>query len=423
MALPKRFPHRVQVGNVSVTIYRNRVDADAKYESFIVADLLTGKRRRQRFPNYEQALAEAQRLALSLSRQDTAAGAVDFKDAATLIRARELLKGLDIPLESAVDLFVKAARLVGPHRVLEAAIEHARLHPVSMERVPLATAADKYFDTLRERGASERHLVDVRTRIGRLLHDHPGRQLHELTTSQLQTWIDGLQKRDGQSLSAISKRNFATVVGGFFEHWRRRGFISTNPAADLDRPRMRKSEDVLFWTPDEATRLLDAIEPAAKASLAVALFAGVRSAELVRLKRSDFQLDSLHLALGGTRTKTRSRRLTPIPANLLAWLKAARFHDASPTQPLWDKTAEQFYRQVTEACVTAGVRRLANGARHSCITYKVALTGDVARVSLESGNSPQVVDTAYRGLATESDARAYFAIFPRTDRSPATAAE
>ena len=141
MSIPKRFPHRVQIGNVSVTIYRNRVDAGAKYESFIVADHLTGKRRRQRFPNYEQALAEAQRLALSLSRQDTAAGAVDVKDAATLIRARELLEGLDSPLESAVDLFVKAARLVGPHRVLEAATEHARLHPVSMERVSLATAA------------------------------------------------------------------------------------------------------------------------------------------------------------------------------------------------------------------------------------------------------------------------------------------
>ncbi len=423
MSLPKRFPHRVQVGNVSVTIYRNRVDADSKYESFIVADLLTGKRRRQRFPNYEQALAEAQRLALSLSRQDTAAGAVDFKDAATLIRARELLEGLDIPLESAIDIFVKAARLVGPHRVIEAATEHARLHPVAMERMSLATAADRYFATLRERGASERHLADVRTRLGRLLHDHPGRQLHELTTSQLQTWIDGLRRQDGQPLSAISKRNFATVVGGFFEHWRRRGCLSTNPATDLDRPRTRKTEDVLFWTPDEAARLLEAIEPAARAPLAVALFAGVRSAELVRLKRSDFQFDSAHLALGGTRTKTRSRRLTPIPANLLAWLKEARFHDASPNQPLWDKTSEQFYRQVTQACATAGVRRLANGARHSCITYKVALTGDVARVSLESGNSPQVIDTAYRGLATESDARAYFAIVPRTTVTPATAVE
>lgn len=47
-----------------------------------------------------------------------------------------------------------------------------------------------------------------------------------------------------------------------------------------------------------------------------------------------------------------------------------------------------------------------------CITFKAALTGDVAKIALESGNSPAVVHQHYRGLAIEADARAFFPICP-----------
>jgi hypothetical protein len=55
---------------------------------------------------------------------------------------------------------------------------------------------------------------------------------------------------------------------------------------------------------------------------------------------------------------------------------------------------------------------VANGARHSWVTYRVALTGDVARVALEAGNSPTVIHSHYRGLAKEDDAKRFFAIEP-----------
>jgi hypothetical protein len=74
------------------------------------------------------------------------------------------------------------------------------------------------------------------------------------------------------------------------------------------------------------------------------------------------------------------------------------------------------------ACKAAGVARIPNGTRHSAITFKVALTGDVARVALESGNSPSIVHAHYRGLATVENAKRFFAIMPREDaltsRSP-----
>ena len=58
------------------------------------------------------------------------------------------------------------------------------------------------------------------------------------------------------------------------------------------------------------------------------------------------------------------------------------------------------------------MRRVANGGRHSCITCKIARTGDAARTAGESGNSPEVINSAYRGLATEADGERYFQITP-----------
>lgn len=416
MPLPKRFPHTVKVGSASVTIYRNYADKGRRYASFIVVDYLSGKRRRQRFSTYPAALSEANRVAVNLNNQDVAAGGVDFRDAASLIKCRQLLEGIDISLEGAVEAFAQSARLVGAHRVVEAAVEHARQHPITMEKIPIAQAADDYFDALQARGQSERYLRDVKARLGRFLIDHPKQQLHEITTGLLQQWIDRLSRADGSPQSAVSKRNFATVISGFFEYWRKRGKISVNPAADLERQKIKSTEDVQFWSPEEARMILVAIAQPALAALAVSLFAGVRTSEICRLRRSDFNFDSNHIALGGNRTKTRSRRLTPILPNLKAWLASTGFISAAPGARLWPTSPEHLTRTVSEACAAAGIRRVANGGRHSCITHKIALTGDVARTAVESGNSPEVINSAYRGLATEADAHRYFQITPESIR-------
>ena len=48
------------------------------------------------------------------------------------------------------------------------------------------------------------------------------------------------------------------------------------------------------------------------------------------------------------------------------------------------------------------MRRVANGENPSCITCKIA------RTAVESGNSPEVINSATCGLATEADGERYF---------------
>ena len=63
-----------------------------------------------------------------------------------------------------------------------------------------------------------------------------------------------------------------------------------------------------------------------------------------------------------------------------------------------------------EAGIPGGWRK--NALRHSFISYRVAETGDVARTSLEAGNSPKIVFRNYRDVVDEVAAKSWFSITP-----------
>ncbi|MFM8359058.1 MAG: tyrosine-type recombinase/integrase, partial [Verrucomicrobiota bacterium] len=394
-------------------IYEVPTGRDGAWTAYALADYTSGKRRLRKFSDLKEAKTEAHRIAVNLANGETQAAAADFRDVAELVRCRELLAEVgDTATQTAVELFVEAARLVGPHRVVEAAREYLKRFPAGMEKVTLSKAVDEYHAALEARGRGPRHLADVKARLGRFLVDHPGKNLADVGTRTVQTWLDGLKSADGAPLSPLSKRNFAAVVSSFFDFHRRRGRISENPCADVERPVVRKTGDVEFWSGDEAAKLLAKIAPEARPALAVALFCGVRTAEICRLVRADFDFEHGHLAVGAGKAKTASRRLVPLPANLIAWL--GKFASAEPTSPLWASgRADMLTRAVTAAAEDAEVRRVENGARHAFITYRVALTGDVPRVALESGNSPGVIHSNYRGLVRPDEAEKFFNIRPK----------
>lgn len=45
-------------------------------------------------------------------------------------------------------------------------------------------------------------------------------------------------------------------------------------------------------------------------------------------------------------------------------------------------------------------------------SYRLAVTHDVQRVALKSGNSPKVIQKEYLELATEEDGKKWFAVVP-----------
>ena len=60
-----------------------------------------------------------------------------------------------------------------------------------------------------------------------------------------------------------------------------------------------------------------------------------------------------------------------------------------------------------------------NALRHSFISYRVAETGDVARTSLEAGNSPKMIFRHYREIVDEEATKAWWSITPPEGWEPA----
>jgi integrase len=145
--------------------------------------------------------------------------------------------------------------------------------------------------------------------------------------------------------------------------------------------------------------------------LALGAFAGVRSEEIKRLDWSDIKLSQGHIEIKSAKSKTKVRRLIPIPKNLKAWL-APHAEGNGPVTP-FANLALQFAKLGR----ATGVKWQKNGLRHSFISYRVAQVRDVPRVALEAGNSPAVIARDYLKHVTRGEATRWFGIMPNGARA------
>ena len=158
--------------------------------------------------------------------------------------------------------------------------------------------------------------------------------------------------------------------------------------------------------PTEASNLLGACGDDLVAYVAISLFAGLRAAELQKLDWSEIDLDSGHIEVTAAKSKTARRRLVPISENLRAWLEPVA-QLAGPVAPVGLRN------RLDDAKEAAGFKTWESSAmRHSYGSYRLAQCQDAAKVSLEMGNSPQMVFAHYRELVKPKDAEVYWNIKP-----------
>ena len=157
--------------------------------------------------------------------------------------------------------------------------------------------------------------------------------------------------------------------------------------------------------------------------LAISLFAGLRAAEVQRLDWAEVDLDENLIEVTAAKSKTRQRRHAPIPENLAAWIRPLAKLRGLVAPPTLRKRLAKCRRAAgfgtpgteTEDEKLAGVKLTKwppNAMRHSYGTYRLAQCQDAARVSLEMGNSPQMVFAHYRNLVKPREAERYWKIAP-----------
>jgi integrase len=169
----------------------------------------------------------------------------------------------------------------------------------------------------------------------------------------------------------------------------------------------------VVFTPAQMRKLLSKATPEMIPFIALGGFASLRPHEIQRLDWEAIRFSpkrERRIEVKASKAKTGSRRLAPLPDNLVAWLKPL-----VSTGLVLHKL--EVYRDVTALASELEIEWSQDVLRHSAISYWVALTGDVPRVALESGNSPKVIFKHYYQLVTKTTAQEWFSIRPKSSSS------
>lgn len=392
------WPRKVTVGRVTVTVYKRRTPTGC--DGFLVANYSGDKRRLDSYATEADAIEAAQRLARQLSERDTIGAGMTREQAVQFASAVQTLKPFNLFLPDAASTLAQCLKQVGDVPNLHAAVKFylARNKRITAKRV--ADAVAELLKVKGSRGASERHLRDLRGRLERFAGDFVC-DVGSIVTAQVQNWLDGLK------LSPQSIRNFRTILHLFFQFCVARGYCVDNVVAGVERVKVN-GRDVEVFTPDEIGKLLKAASPSFVPALAIGAFAGLRSAEIERLEWSAIHLAERFIVVGAAQAKTASRRIVPIADNLAAWLEPS----AKQQGKVWRGTIGTLHNTQRETAADAGLKWKKNGLRHSFASYSFALSNDAGRIAGYMGNSAQVVHRSYRELVSPRAAQQWFAVAP-----------
>jgi integrase len=186
--------------------------------------------------------------------------------------------------------------------------------------------------------------------------------------------------------------------------------------AAIQRPKAEPPA-TLVWQPEEFRELIENAPVAFVPLLALGGLCGLRTSEVTRADWSHITPDGNHIAVITRKGRTPARRLVPLCPAAKEWLALSRQKEG----PICETDREDIIVRKILASVNAarderGVKERfqwrENALRHSYGTYRVALTGDIARTALEMGNSPQMIVQHYMQLRTKEEAEAFFRIAP-----------
>ena len=249
-------------------------------------------------------------------------------------------------------------------------------------------------------GMSARYLGDLRVRLGRFVNCFGEEMIAAINARQIDKWLRSL------GVGAVTRNTFRRRLAVLFSFAKRRGYVTENPVADVERAKERETE-VEILSVGETARLLECADSEMLPFWAIGAFAGLRRAEIERLEWSEVDFEASVIEVKASKSKTASRRLVTIEPNLCEWLAPYR----TRTGPVCPVNLQQKINADRER---AGLRAEwpRNGLRHSFGSYHLARFNDAAKLALEMGNSPAMIFRHYRELVKPKDAERYWKIAP-----------
>jgi len=398
--------NRVQVfgqGEAEVKIYPIRRKSD-RYKFFQIAWYELGERRTKTFTDPLKAKSFAQQVQVSLLNLGRVEN-VAPQDIQMLRDAEAIASRHGVSLPFAIREWADARALLGPAILGSAKSLADALH--GLKEVKAADAVEQFMESKKKAGMSKRHFQTLCTLLRPFGKQFKAVSISNVSAKDVEDYVAKIRG------SARTKNNVVATLKSLFTWAQRRGHLRGDrpPVTEgLQKQRLSCPTPEIF-SPAEMVKILEAArthEPSMMPFMAIGAFAGLRSAEIARLDWSAVDFESGFIRIAWDIAKTRQRRLVPISANLKAWLLE---HPKRKGRV----TPDNHRRGIARCAKRAGVQWKPNALRHSFGSYRLAQAQDAAKVSLEMGNSPNILFKHYRELVTPDQARQWFAIMPAAE--------
>jgi integrase len=274
----------------------------------------------------------------------------------------------------------------------------------SLRSVSVGALIDDYLAAQRRLKRSAAHIQDLNQRLGRFKEDFGSQAVRTLSMAEIEKWLRALK------LSPQSINNFRARLNALFAYAEKRGLIEKNPISAIDKIKLIDKAPEIF-TPEQLQKLLEKAPADLRPCIAIGAFAGLRTAEFLRLEWQDIDLKRNFINVAASKSKTAKRRLIPIAPNLAEWLRpyARRSGRIYPFSHRWYHFNINELRKAVELSEWPN-----NGLRHSFASYHLAKHQNAPQLALEMGHTtPRMIFDSYREVVTPQEAERYWNIRPK----------
>jgi integrase len=287
-------------------------------------------------------------------------------------------------------------------------------------------------------GKGLRYLQQFEINLRKFTKRFGDRPLGSVKDYEIEKWLDD-QYKGGKGLAPTTRNNLLTYVVAFYSWCVEEGRTAQHPALRIKYLKLRRHSDDdssqgRLLTPDQLKLILADCPDDFRPTLCLLAFAGVRCAEMARLRWTHLKNDSTTLYLNRGITKTDEGRTTPIPKAVARYLERHRpeegddgfiFKGCRDDAVKGLSDAEEARRDVNRVTrLNVRLNRLkksvrkhfpwpSNALRASALSYRVQLTGSTDRTAEEMGNSKTILKRTYQELTTEAEAKEWFATDPK----------
>lgn len=438
---------RIEKGGHSVSIIPNSRTANGKtYTSYKVQwTTPTGERKSQGAKTLELAKEKAAAVRAQIKAKGGVVATYSPQQVAVIESALETCTKAKVTLTQAVASYAEAALHLPEGVSLVSAVRGyaERIKKETETPILVTDLVEKYKTTLREKEVKAAHLYSAGIRLDRAA-TYFQCNVSDVTAEAVDQWLQNLE------VGPQTRKHHRRTLISLFRFAQRKDFLPSGlTEADKSETITVPSRPIEAYTPEQAAYLAEQMPERWRAYTVLALFSGLRPAELFRLDWSRVKKDHIEVTASGSKVKV--RRIVPIHSNLAAWLQTIP-NKKGPIVPIVEKvmkgknlkrkqekdTVEKLHgRQaqqlsialrdtVAQAATVAkkpeatkadkdlaeGFTVIHDGLRHSYISYRVPILKDLPAVALEAGNSEEVIQEHYNKVSTEKEAKRYFSINP-----------